>query len=95
MLWPSDLGEVHKDALIAVLESEHGFVSRTDQSSSRHLFLKEKQSEMEWPFPLNRDGTHFAPLIVLRILERFGIPSGPVIELLQQRNKKQDSADAP
>ncbi len=35
------------------------------------------------PFPLNRDGIHFGPLIVLRMLERFEIDADGAIELLR------------
>jgi hypothetical protein len=82
-VWPKDLGEIHKDRLLIALESEAGIVSRVDAASSRHIFLKSKQGNIEWPFPLNRDGSHFAPLIVCRILERFEIPHEQFIERLR------------
>jgi hypothetical protein len=81
--WPREIGDVHKDRLLKLLESDYGLVSRTDDTASRHIFLRTKQNPVEWPFSLNRDGCHFSPLIVCRILERFEIDPLLVIAKLR------------
>ncbi len=91
-VWPSDIGEVHKDIALGILESDNGIQPRMDREYSRHVFLRSKGAELEWPFPLNRDGIHFSPIIILRILERFDIDGKVFIESLRMHLAKKESA---